>query len=124
MHREALPPLSEEDVIRGLIEANKDVDLKWKRHTQDLDDPSYARFQQAGKLRAERAVVVLNAKSRGELPNIGVDISDDSEVVSVILPPQLEGEKYNPMEFKVSSLVLLDSHIRDLFPGPEPIRKL
>lgn len=116
--QDALPPLSEETVIRGLEDADERVELKWYTYRHGPDDDSWENFQAANRDRDLRMIVVVKAKGQGELPEIGMGLSEDGEKVILDLPPTASRTVPLPINASIKALETLDPNVRNFLPAP------
>lgn len=111
-----LPPLDEEAVVKNIRAAKEDVDAKYywvrKRPGEDSD----ARFDVAWEGLNRRLLIALWGKSRGELPNVAVDFSENLEKVTLLLPSTADGELFEPITTNAKDLLQIDPIAANLFP--------
>lgn len=115
----SLPPISESAVSKGLENAVRKVETAdWHfRHT----DGDWETVESAMQDKLKRVLVILAAKHDGQLPGIGISLSEDGEKVTLILPRTASRSTPLPIETTLKALETLEPNVRDLlFPSPAP----
>lgn len=121
--QKALPPLSEEAVVKGLEGAEERVRIAWRAVRHPEDDPSFPfideeelgkKYQEAVKEKAERILSIVRYKS--ELPNIKLSLAADNETVTITLPSTATRTEPLLVVTTLKALESIEPKIRGLLP--------
>ncbi len=110
-HQQYLPPASEELVIKGLKDAEKEQRISNYALRHDDDESNWLRFQAASKNINERLIAVIKAKSLDQLPDIEIYIHEEIQKLTFTLPAEAEGGRALDLTVKNSTLEQLEPKI-------------
>lgn len=108
----ALPPLSEEAVIKGIEDAERRVEtahFHWRK-----GDGEWEKVQEAIRDKLTRFAIVIRAKHDGNLTAIELNLSEDGEKAVLTLPPRASRTEPLSVEATIKDLESLNPGVRSL----------